>query len=195
MGDTSIGAWMSMDTAVAQLSPYDDNPLTVILPNGADNLVVTDVGRDFFSVLSMPPVAGRVLGEGDADPAASGAAVISERLARRAFGGSHEALGQSIGIETRTLTVVGVLAQAFAFPSKDVDIWRIGTQYRRFPAPGARRNVAMRCSVIGRLRDGATIADADASGLAVGRAMVRGVCRSRQRPRTGAGLRDAAAAR
>jgi predicted permease len=172
MGDTSIGAWLSMETALAKLSPYDDNPLTVILPNGADNLVVSDVGRDFFSVLSMPPVAGRVLGEADFDPAAPGTAVISERLARRVFGGPQAALGQSVDLDTRTLTVVGVLSPAFAFPNKDVDIWRIGAQYRRFPAPGARRNVAMRCSVIGLLKDGTTLADAHASGVAVGRAMV-----------------------
>lgn len=172
MADTSIGAWLAMDTAVGRLSPYDQNPLTVVLPNGAENVVVTDVGREFFNVLSMPALAGRMLGETDFAPAAPGAAVISERFARRAFGSPQAALGQSIFVETRSLTVVGVAASAFAFPTKDVDVWRIGTQYRRFPVPGAQRNMSMRTSVIGLLKEGKSPADADASGVLVGRFMV-----------------------
>lgn len=178
MADISIGAWQSVDTALAKLSPYDENPLTVILPNGAENVVVSDVGRDFFGVLSMPPIAGRVLGDSDFDPAAPGAAVISDRLARRAFGNAQTALGGSVFVETRALTVVGVMAPAFAFPNKDVDIWRTGVQYRRFPAPGTRRNMAMRTSVIGLLKEGMSVADADASGVQVGRVMVEALLAS-----------------
>jgi predicted permease len=172
MGDVSIGAWMAIDTALAALAPYDDNPLIVRLPSGAANTVVSDVSPEFFRVLAMPAVAGRTLGPADIDRAAPPAAVISERLAWSAFGGPQAALGQTIGLETTINTIVGVMPSRFAFPNKNVDVWRPGYQYRAFPAPGSRRNMAMRTSVIGLLKDGATLADLDASGTAVSQSLV-----------------------
>lgn len=173
ISDIALGAWTSMDTAMSHIAPYDDNDITVGLPDGGAKLRVSDVAGDFFTVLSQAPVAGRVLAPGDVDPAAVAVAVISERLALRSFGGTQAALGQNVTLETRTHVVVGVMSPRFAFPSRDVDIWRPGRQYWRFPKPGQRRNMALRTAAIALLRDGSTVADADVSGTRVAMTMAQ----------------------
>jgi len=167
VSDVALGFWTTMDTALAKISPYSDNDITVVVPDGAANVSVADVGADFFSILAMPPLAGRVLLPSDAAADAAPVAVISEELALRSFGGVQAALGKTVGLETTTNLVVGVLARHFAFPHADVAVWRMGRQYRRFPPPGAQRQVFMRSEVIGLLRDGALVADADANGVTV----------------------------
>lgn len=167
VSDTALGAWTSIPTAVTHIAPYTDNDITVGLPDGGAKLHVADVGGDFFTVLSQPPVAGRVLNQTDIDPASASAAVISERLANASFGGAAAALGQSVTLETRTHIVVGVVSDRFAFPSREVDIWRPGRQYWKFPTPGQQRNMHMTTETLALLGEGRTVADADASGARV----------------------------
>jgi predicted permease len=167
MSDVSIGAWAATETDLDALAPYGDNIMTVILPSGALSTRVGEVSAAFFDVLAMPPLAGRVLGAGDMRREAPPAAVISERLARQSYGGPQAAIGQTIGIESTVFQVVGVLPAAFAFPSRDIDAWRPGPQYRRYPLPGERRNVFMRSTVIGRLKPGRTMDDLAQSGRRV----------------------------
>ena len=171
MSDVSLGAWLTVPTVLAAITPYAHFEIVVGLPGSADSLVVADVGGQFFAVFGVRPVAGRALLPSDNEPQAQPAAVISERLARRSFGDPQTALGQSIGLETQTHVIVGVLPPGFAFPTKEADVWRPGRQYRRLPQPGERRNVGMSTSVAGLLREGATLADANASGVRVSQAL------------------------
>jgi predicted permease len=173
VSDVALGAWVSTASAVTNIAPYTDNDITVGLPDGGAKLQVAEVGGDFFIVLAQLPVAGRVLNGGDLDPAAPATAVISERLANRSFGGAQSALGKSVTLETRTHVVVGVLSSRFGFPSRDVDIWTPGRQYRNFPTPGEQRNMHMSTDTLALLREGQTVADADQSGARVAMALAQ----------------------
>ena len=81
VSDVALGIWTSMDTALAKISPYTDNAITVVGPEGAANVSVADVGADFFTILAMPPLAGRVLLPSDMAADTAPVAVISEELA------------------------------------------------------------------------------------------------------------------
>ena len=69
------------------------------------------VSGNFFDVLGLTPLAGRLLSPRDDRPDApegSAVAVLSHRFWQREFGGSADALGQTIRIDAVPFTIVGV---------------------------------------------------------------------------------------
>jgi predicted permease len=74
------------------------------------------VSGNFFDVLGLTPVAGRLLSPRDDRPDApegSAVAVLSHRFWQREFGGAADALGKSLGIDAVRFTIVGVLPASF----------------------------------------------------------------------------------
>jgi len=163
MTDVTIGMWAARHTVVERLAPYSVYPLNIAVPAGLVRVSIADVGGDFFATVETTPLLGRLLGPADLLPGAL-PVVISERLWRSEFGGREDAIGQLITTEVETHAVVGVVPGTFQFPNDEVDVWRPGLQFRRFPPPGTIRQMGFHGDVIGRLRPGATLADAEREG-------------------------------
>jgi predicted permease len=90
------------------------------------------VTADFFEVLGVRVVAGRSFRpEDDQLPAGAHVTVISDGLARRAFGTAAGAVGGRLMLNGRPLTIVGVLPPAFigTEPFSRVDVWYPGATY------------------------------------------------------------------
>jgi predicted permease len=79
---------------------------------------------DFFSVMGTAPLLGRVFTNDEQQQGHAPVAVLSHRLWQSRFGSSREIIGESILLNGQSSTVVGVMPQAFNFPSNDVDIWQ-----------------------------------------------------------------------
>lgn len=84
----------------------------------ADFAGVQFVHPDFFRVLDVPPLAGRLFSRGDVDRSA----IVTTGFALRRFGGSTAALHQPVFVESRTYEIVGVMPDRMAFPAK-TDVW------------------------------------------------------------------------
>lgn len=76
----------------------------------AERLDVAAVSGGYFEVMRLPLLAGRTLDPQDQLADAEPVAVISSALARRQFGDASAALGRSLRLDGRELSVVGVLA-------------------------------------------------------------------------------------
>jgi predicted permease len=73
-----------------------------------------------FSALRVKPYAGRLFTDDDAVPKSAHTAVISYAYFQRRYGGNvQQALGQTIRIDGRTHTIIGVLPQSLIFFSPD----------------------------------------------------------------------------
>jgi ABC-type antimicrobial peptide transport system permease subunit len=82
-------------------------------------------------------------------------AVLSHGFWVRRFGQDPDIIGRPISLDGVPTVAVGVMPSSYAFPDSRVDAW--------VPAPFATRTTATDAyvfAVIGRLRDGATIAEA-----------------------------------
>ena len=79
----------------------------------------------YFSGLGISPVAGRLLSESDLQPSAPRAAVIAYAYWRKQFGGSFAVLGESIGLNGQSYTVVGVAPPGFSGlqPGQLEELW------------------------------------------------------------------------
>ena len=90
------------------------------------------VTADFFRVLGVGVAAGRSFRpEDDQLPAGAQVTVVSEGLARRAFGSAAAAVGGRLMLNGRAMTIVGVLPPAFSgtSPFSRVDVWYPGATY------------------------------------------------------------------
>ncbi len=133
------------------------------------------VTGNYFEFLGVQPVLGRMLGPEDDRPGAARVAVISSGLWDRAFGRDPDVVGRSFRIRSQPYLVVGVAPPGFAgmVPLLGPDLWvpmawiedvstmtffAAGSETR--PERGQRRRQVY---VKGRLRDGVTLARADAS--------------------------------
>ncbi len=84
------------------------------------------VTTNFFSLLGIHPAQGRGFREEDAPPGGeTSVVVVSHGYWQRALAGAPDVVGQTLVLNGRSHTVVGVLPEAFAFPEfpEDLDVW------------------------------------------------------------------------
>ena len=115
-------------------------------------------------MLGVSPLLGHVLTAAEDSPSVPLTAVLSFGLWQRAFGGDRGVLGRDIRVNGNPCTVVGVMPPSFAFPPGELEAPELWLPLQIDPArPGGRGSHYL--SVLGRLRPGATMAQAQAEML------------------------------
>jgi putative ABC transport system permease protein len=128
---------------------------------GAAELVMLDAGTpvtlkaswvtgNFFSVLGINPVLGRLLRPSDDVPGAAPVTVISYGFWQRQFAGNPSALGRGLDWNGKGYSVVGILPRGFDYPAQ-VDAWF--AVLPRFPATQTG-DLAIQFDLVGRVRPG-----------------------------------------
>ncbi|HEY9384787.1 MAG TPA: ABC transporter permease, partial [Gemmatimonadales bacterium] len=130
----------------------------------AERIVGRAVSSEFFSVLKVTPLLGRTFQPGEDAPGAAPVAVISEGLWRRRFGADLALIGKSIQIDGTPRQVVGVVPRSFAFPKFGTEVW---VPVQLDPKLVASVWGAGGTAFIGRLKPGASVAQADAEHRAL----------------------------
>ncbi len=176
--DLHAGAWVNPSLTVPQVEFLRGQMRTLAAVGGYQGMGTVELrhgrGTDwvaglrvtpgFFAAMGVEPRMGRDFSEADAQPGVAGAVVLSHGLWRGAFGGG-DVIGQAVRIGSSSYTVVGVMPAGFEFQEQPVDVY---TALRPNQSLGDR---GMNTSAIGRLRPGATRAQAGAEAAALSRAM------------------------
>jgi predicted permease len=117
-----------------------------------------------FDVLGTHPVIGRAFDDADNRPGAPPVAVISYGMWQDDLAGDHNVLGHQILLDSKPVTVVGVMPKGFFFPNPEFRAWR---PLQLDPTSDWYHNVGY-LVLIGRARAGATAAaiQDDIRGLA-----------------------------
>jgi putative ABC transport system permease protein len=118
------------------------------------------VSEGFFRSLGVYPALGRAFSSAEDTPGSERVAILSDGLWRRRFGGRNEILGQTVSFNDQAVTVVGIMPPQFRFGS-GVDL---------FTPMQARPNMHFdpNAEVVGRLKPGVTIAQAQAELKVIG---------------------------
>jgi len=134
--------------------------------DGAIELLAADVTSDFFKVLRVRPLLGRVLADQDTVAGAPRAAVLSYGTWVRQFGSDKGVIGRIFDADIGSFTVVGVLDRGQAFPD-----WVPGTGCDLFLPLNTmptlrpflqRRGTHVDSRTIARLKPGVRRGDAEA---------------------------------
>jgi predicted permease len=121
------------------------------------------VSADYFRVLRVTPLAGRVFERAD-EVRDARVAVVSERIWRNYLGGAPDVAGRSLTLNGIGYRVTAVVPDAFRDPiMPDVEIWTALNMQRGGPNSWDNHYL----SAIGRLKDGATIGAAQAELAAI----------------------------
>jgi putative ABC transport system permease protein len=160
-------------SAMAAISPTWDVLLTGRGP--AERLQTLFVSAEFFDLAGVKPVAGRVFARfEDQGARPSNVAVISYALWQRQFAGRRDAIGQTVNLDSSTFTVIGVMPAAFHYlgeplvgAASQIDAW---LPLADNPLTAQVRSLRF-LKVIGRLRPGVSVAQADAEIRRFGQAL------------------------
>jgi len=123
------------------------------------------VGGNYFDVMGLHPVMGRLLDMRDDGPAAAGAMVLTYRFWTTALKSDPSVLGKTVRLGsfgTRTATVVGVLEPSIPYPSETEIIANVVTSPHHLSATMATGRVHRMTELFGRLGPGATLEQARA---------------------------------
>jgi len=110
------------------------------------------VSGDFFRILSVTPLRGRMLDATDDQFGRHRQVVISEGLWQRRFGGDPSAVGNTIRLDGEPHTVVGIAPPGFDFPSGS-QIWAP----LALDSKAAANRTSRYLTVVARLRPNATL--------------------------------------
>ncbi|MGE3274787.1 MAG: ABC transporter permease [Vicinamibacterales bacterium] len=115
--------WKARSASFEAMAPWFDRQ-SVVYGAGEPEIVGTEVvGGDYFSLLGVRPLVGRVLQPSDDAAGTDGAAVLGERLWERRFGRRADVVGERIQLDDRVFTIVGVVPAAFRGLSDTADVW------------------------------------------------------------------------
>src|SRR6185312_8912211 len=107
------------------------------------------VSWNFFSVLQAPLALGRGFRAGDGSGAEASVVVISDGFWKRQFGSRPDAVGSTLHMDGKPVTIVGVAGPDVRLPRK-ADFWQPLIFTPRDVSPSARG--AQWVSVVARLR-------------------------------------------
>jgi predicted permease len=134
------------------------------------------VSDEFFDVLGVPAAIGRLF-SASSDPGGTPTAVLSHDCWQRRFGGRPDVVGRTVTLRSTAFTIVGVAPRGFIGETagQQPALW-VPLRFTPLVQPGPDRlhdtppEKAMWLHVIGRLRPGVTMAQAEAEANAVFRA-------------------------
>ena len=104
--------------ALAGIAEFSAMPFTMLGAGAPTEVQTGIVSANYFAVMGLSPVLGRVLGEGDAGAAADPVMILTWEYWRRAFGEDPTVLGRTVEMNGRETTIVGVLEPAPPFPGE-----------------------------------------------------------------------------
>ena len=156
--------WRDGATLFEAMALYNAGESAAAINGSPQFATVARVSDQFFRAFGVAPLMGRHFSRAEAARGGVGAAVVSHTFWLTRLGGETTALGRSIIIAGRSVTVVGVMPPAFAFPEA-TDIWIPFDTVLRVPPPNRGGHNYL---VVGRLRSGVRLEAARAEMRAIG---------------------------
>ena len=152
--------WRSRSTTLAGMSMERSVAMT-LSRSEAVRLAGFEASPALFSILGARPILGRVFEMDEETRGSDNVVVLSYGAWQRYFGGDALILGKTLTLDTVSFVVVGVMPKEFAYPNAQTDFWKplalpIDTEIFGLP-------------VIARLKDGVSIAAAEAEANAFSR--------------------------
>jgi predicted permease len=145
-------------------------------PQRCTGAYVTD---EFFKILGVSPILGRDFTAEDNKPGVEKVAILSHEIWQRDFSGDRSVIGQSVTINGKPATVIGVMPRNFKFPLSE-ELWvPLYNEYAPRPRgilpPGAfsRGVTGADPSVMGRLKPDVNLDQVNAEFVGLARRLAQ----------------------
>lgn len=146
--------------ALADLALYSPSSFSFADTSGPERLMGSRATPSLFSTLRVQPALGRAYTEAESQTGADQVVMLSHELWRTHFAADPAIVGREIRLNDLAYRVVGVMPVGFAFPDRETALWvpyAFSAEQRSDDERGNEYSAS-----IGRLRDGATLAELEA---------------------------------
>jgi predicted permease len=157
--------YKKLSRSIDNIGLYLEDAANVSEAGGAgepQRLASSRITASLIPTLQVSPLLGRNFTDAEDLPRGPGAVIISEALWRTRFGADAGVIGKTLEVNGLSRQIVGVMPQAFRFPSARTRLW--------LPLaldPAAPNAGGFSYNGVARLKDGVTIADAERDLLAL----------------------------
>jgi putative ABC transport system permease protein len=142
----------------AEVAGFNQSPYNLTGTEAPEQLQMELVSAGYFALLGVNTIVGRPFTAEDAGTAA----LLSSGLWQRRYGGDPQVVGKTIELDKQAFTIVGVLPPGFRGQSGTADVWLPMLAAPRFVRTALTRPDDLSFQVIARLKDGVTLAQAQA---------------------------------
>ncbi|MDB6170657.1 MAG: permease [Verrucomicrobia bacterium] len=135
------------------------------------------VTHDFFRAIGVSPALGRDFLPEDDRPGINKNIILSDAIWKRDFGGNPGVIGQAVRVNGRAGTVIGVMPPKFSFPGNE-QLWLpVNTEFPVRPRNDRNINTVQ---IIGRLKPGVSIEQANAEMMTLARRFAKAYPENKQ---------------
>lgn len=153
--------WRKENRVFAAIDAWDTTNLVLTGQDQPERIEGCRVSASLFRTLGIQPARGRDFLPDEDRPDAGAVVILGDHLWERLFNRSEEAIGQSLILNGKAHTVVGVMPQEVRFPY-DSDVWIPLVVLQPEKTHGS-----FSCAAVGRLKPGVTIEQALADLTAI----------------------------
>jgi putative ABC transport system permease protein len=150
------------------IAAYAPRPMTITGGPNAERVPVVRSTINLFPLLQVAPSLGRPFASEDATRQNDPVAILSYRTWQNRFASDADVVGQTIRLDGRAYTIVGVMPERFWFESRDVEAWLPMPYPRTDGGRDARTLMA-----IARLKSGIPSARAQADAQVVAKRLAQ----------------------
>jgi putative ABC transport system permease protein len=156
--------WQQQSHLLQGLAAYAFNRFHVSGSEGPDETRGVFATTNFFDLLGVKPVIGRVLQAADERERV---VVIGDALWRRRFHADQNVIGRTVNLNAEAFTIIGVMPPSFRFPTPDIELWSsLAPMYQTNPQASVGdwlNNRSLRgYRIVGRLQPGIGVEQAQA---------------------------------
>ena len=166
---TKLQRIQSLSQAFENTGSYYGLPLSLAMQGAPEQIQAAHATRGFFAVFDVKPVLGRGFLPQEDESGGADVAVVTDNFWRNHLGGRLDAIGQTIPLDGRSVTVVGVLPASFRFPFQqfEPDVWLPRVFEHAVLGPVRVRSGATYLFTVARLQKGVSVAQAQAELTAI----------------------------
>lgn len=157
VSSANFSDWRKQNRSFEGLAAWADRERIFTGAGEPEELPTRLTTGNYFAVLGAPPLLGRTYTEGDE---AENVVVLSHRFWQRRFGGDRSILGRTITLNDEPATVIGVMPPDLPSIGERPDLWA--------PMELNPEGRGRFLSIIGRLKSGATLQQAQTEMATIG---------------------------
>lgn len=150
--------WKQKNQVFEDIAPSFDDQVTLTGAGDPKLVLGYAVSSNYFRILGVAPKIGREFTDNEASSGAQ-VALLSDKIWRNTFHGDPQILGKSITLDAKPYVVIGVMPPAFNYPPQ-TELWMPMVINPSASADYQPEHRFIR--VIGRLKPGISLADAQA---------------------------------
>ena len=144
-------------SGVAEFSPWT---VTLQEPDGATSMEAGLVSGNFFRVMGLAPILGRVTGPDDDGSGVPPVMVLTHQFWMRHFSGDSSVVGRKVTLDGAPVMVIGVLQPAPFFPDRVDALFNMVISPHHVSATMVEGRTHRMTEMLGRLTPGATVEQA-----------------------------------